>query len=112
MTSRWLMALALAFELVFASLAIAASREAIKPRIREAVKEECCQASDESKKISSLNRLRLFWAIVPDPELGESDDHYLRRIEEYVRTIVSECRNYESVRTSEDHSCDDLIDSF
>ncbi len=112
MISRWLVALALAFELVFSSLAIAASREAIKPRIREAVEEECCQASDESKKVSSLNRLRLFWAIVPEPELGESDDQYLRRIEEYVRVIVSECRNYESVRTSEDRSCDDLIDSF
>ncbi len=112
MSTRWLVALALTFELAFSSLALAASREAIKPRIREAVKEECCQASDESKKISSLNRLRLFWAIIPEPEIGESDDHYLRRVDEYVRTVVSECRNYESVRTDEDRSCGDLIDSF
>ncbi len=112
MTGRWLMALALAFDLVFSSLAMAASREVIKPLIDEVVEEECCQAADESKKVSSLNRLRLFWAIVPSPEPGESDDQYLRRIGEYVRTVVSECRYYESVRTREDRSCDDLIESF
>jgi hypothetical protein len=112
MSSRWLVALAMTFELVFSSLASAASREALMPRIHEAVKEECCQASDKAKRTSSLNRLRLFWAIVPDPELGESEDNYLRRIEEHVRTVVSECRNYENVRTSEDRSCRDLLDSF
>src|SRR5215217_1834863 len=72
MNSRWLRALVLAFGLVFSSLAIAASREAVKMRVYEVAKRECCQASDESRKVSSLNRLRLFWAIVPDPAPGES----------------------------------------
>jgi hypothetical protein len=112
MSTRWLLALALTFELVFSSLALAASREAIKPRIHEAVGDECCQAPDRSKKISSQNRLRYFWAIVPGPDPNESDDQYLKRIEEHVRTVISECRKYESVRTREDRSCGDFLDSL
>jgi hypothetical protein len=108
----WLAALALTFEVMLPSLAIAASREIIEPLIHEAIKGECCQAPDTAKKISSLNRLHYFWAIVPDPEPGEANDHYSRRIEEYIRTIVSECRNYEGARTKTDHSCDDLLNSF